>query len=118
MQPILLVLEDQKTLNIFCGFPSNMSISRSAIYIVGAKRTPFGAFGGKLKMLSATDLAVHSSIGAIAESKVNKDKIGECFVGNVIQSSLDATYMSRHVALKSGLHVSTPALSINRLCGR
>lgn len=95
-----------------------MSIPRSAIYIIGAKRTPFGAFGGKLKLLSATDLAVHSSRGAIAQSRVSAENIGETFVGNVIQSSLDATYMSRHVALKSGLHVSTPALTINRLCGR
>lgn len=95
-----------------------MSVSRSAIYVVGAKRTPFGAFGGKLKLLSATDLAVHSSNGAISESKVPPHLIGETFVGNVIQSSLDATYMSRHVALKSGLQVSSPALTINRLCGR
>ena len=95
-----------------------MSVSRYAIYIVGAKRTPFGAFGGKLKLLSATDLAVHCSNGAISESKVPPHQIGETFVGNVIQSSLDATYMSRHVALKSGLHVSSPALTINRLCGR
>ena len=95
-----------------------MSVSRSAIYIVGAKRTPFGAFGGKLKLLSATELAVHSSNGAISESKVPPHQISETFVGNVIQSSLDATYMSRHVALKSGLQVSSPALTINRLCGR
>lgn len=95
-----------------------MSVSRSAIFIVGAKRTPFGAYGGKLKMLSATDLAVHASIGAIAESKVPAVKINECFVGNVIQSSLDATYLSRHVALKAGALQTTPALTINRLCGR
>lgn len=95
-----------------------MSVSRSAIYIVGAKRTPFGAFGGKLKMLNATDLAVHSSLGAIAESKLAADKIGECFVGSVLHSSLDATYLSRHVALRSGAPLRIPALTINRLCGR
>lgn len=44
-----------------------MSLARKAIYIVGAKRTPFGAFGGKLKHLSATDLAVISSKAALAE---------------------------------------------------
>ena len=95
-----------------------MSIPRSAIFIVGAKRTPFGAYGGKLKMLSATELAVHASNGAIAESKVPANKIDECFVGNVIQSSLDATYISRHVALKVGAQTHVPALTINRLCGR
>ena len=95
-----------------------MSLLRSAIFIVGAKRTPFGSYGGKLKMISATDLAVHASMGAIAESKLPASRIDECFVGNVIQSSLDATYMSRHVALKAGALMSTPALTINRLCGR
>ena len=95
-----------------------MSLVRSAIFIVGAKRTPFGSYGGKLKMISATDLAVHASMGAIAESKLPAARIDECFVGNVIQSSLDATYMSRHVALKAGASMSTPALTINRLCGR
>lgn len=38
-------------------------------------------------------------------------------MGNVISSSLDATYLSRHVGLKSGVPISTPAITINRLCG-
>ncbi len=42
-----------------------------ALYIVSAKRTPFGAFGGKLRQLSATDLAVHSSKAAIAAAKID-----------------------------------------------
>lgn len=41
----------------------------------------------------------------------------DCFVGNVIQSSPDAAYLSRHVLLKSGGLIKTPALTINRLCG-
>jgi acetyl-CoA acyltransferase 2 len=94
-----------------------MSVPRQAIFIVGAKRTPFGAFGGKLKQLNITDLAVHASKAAIAEAKISPDKIDESFVGNVIQSSLSATYLSRHVALKSGAPTKAPALTINRLCG-
>ena len=39
------------------------------------------------------------------------------FMGNVISSSLDAAYLSRHVALKSNLPIHTPSLTINRLCG-
>jgi len=42
-----------------------MSIATKNIFIIGAKRTPFGAFGGKLKNLTSTDLAVHTSIEAI-----------------------------------------------------
>lgn len=94
-----------------------MSAARSAIYIVGAKRTAFGAFGGKLKAISATDLAVHSSKAALAHAKLSADKIDESFFGNVISSSLDATYLARHVALKSGVPIPSPSLTINRLCG-
>ena len=79
-----------------------MSLARKAVYIVGAKRTPFGAFGGKLKHLSATDLAVISSKAALVEANLSGDKIDDCFMGNVIQSSKDAAYLARHVALKSG----------------
>lgn len=42
-----------------------------ALYIVSAKRTPFGAFGGKLRQMSATDLAVHSSKAAIAAANID-----------------------------------------------
>ena len=94
-----------------------MSVAKKAIFIVGAKRTPFGAFGGSLKQLSAIDLAVHSSKAALAQANISPEKVDETFMGNVISSSLDAAYLSRHVALKSGLAIKTPSLGINRLCG-
>jgi len=94
-----------------------MSVAKIPIYIVGAKRTPFGAFGGKLKHLTATDLAVISSKAALAQANISADKVNESFFGNVISSSLDATYLSRHVALKSGVPIASPALTLNRLCG-
>lgn len=72
---------------------------------------------GKVKGIKATDLAIASSKAAIAEAKISPEKIDETFFGNVICSSLDGPYMSRHVALKSGVPVHTPALTINRLCG-
>ena len=73
---------------------------RKGVYIIGAKRTPFGAYGGKLKSFSATELAVHSSKAAIAQAKISPDLIEDTYFGNVIQSSTDASYLSRHVALK------------------
>ena len=94
-----------------------MSVASKAVFIVGAKRTPFGSFGGKLKTFSATDLAVHSSKAALAQAGLSGDKIDETFFGNVMASSLDGTYLSRHVALKSGVPVPAPALTVNRLCG-
>jgi acetyl-CoA acyltransferase 2 len=66
-----------------------------AVFVIGAKRTPFGAFGGSLASLSATDLGVISSKAAIASAKLDPAKIDATFVGNVIQSSPDACYLAR-----------------------
>ena len=74
-----------------------MSVAKTGIFIVGAKRTAFGAFGGALKTLSSTELAVHSSKAAIAHAGVDASKVDECIFGNVIPSSLDAAYLSRYL---------------------
>jgi acetyl-CoA acyltransferase 2 len=89
----------------------------SGIFLVAAKRTPFGAFGGSLKGLSATDLGVISTQAALASAKLDPEAVDSVFFGNVIQSSSDAAYLARHVGLRSGMKQSTPALTINRLCG-
>ncbi len=87
------------------------------IFIVAAKRTAFGTMQGTLKGVTATDLAVVASKAALAQSKVAPDAIGHVIVGNVMQTSADAIYCARHVGLKSGLPITTPALTVNRLCG-
>mmetsp|Transcript_4249 Transcript_4249/g.6283 ORF Transcript_4249/g.6283 Transcript_4249/m.6283 type:complete len:398 (-) Transcript_4249:98-1291(-) len=87
------------------------------IYIVAAKRTPFGAFGGLLKDLSATELGVASTKAALSAGKIDPSLVDACYFGNVVQSNKDAAYLARHVALMSGMAVPTPALTINRLCG-
>lgn len=87
------------------------------VFIVGAKRTPFGKFGGKLKDLSATDLQVIANKAVIEQSKVPVDRIDSVIVGNILHSSSDAGYLARHAALKSGIPINVPACTINRLCG-
>ena len=87
------------------------------IVILAAKRTPFGTFGGSLKDLGATDLAVHAAKAAIAQSGVPADDFGHVVLGNVAQTSDDAIYLSRHVGLRAGLPERVPALTVNRLCG-
>ena len=89
----------------------------TGIFVVAGKRTPFGAFGGSLKGMSATDLCVHATKAALAAGKVKPSAIDTVVVGSVQQTSQDAAYMARHVALKSGMNEPTPALNINRLCG-
>ncbi len=78
---------------------------------------PTGAFGGKLKGFSATELAYLASKAALTQAKVDPKAVDVVFAGNVIQSSNDACYLSRHVGLKAGVPQHVPALTVNRLCG-
>lgn len=87
------------------------------IFIVAAKRTPFGSFGGSLKNISATELATEATKAALNAGKIDPSLVDSVFVGNVIQSSPDAAYLARHVGLQSGIPQSATALTINRLCG-
>jgi len=87
------------------------------IWIVAAKRTPFGDFSGALKDVSAIDLAVVASKAAIAQGGVPVEEFDHTIFGNVLQSSTDAIYGARHVGLKSGLGIEVPGLTVNRLCG-
>lgn len=88
-----------------------------SIVIVGAKRTAFGTLQGTLKGVSANDLAVHAAKAALAQSGIAAADIGHVIIGNVMQTSADAIYCARHVGLKAGLPITTPALTVNRLCG-
>lgn len=85
-------------------------------YIVAAKRTAFGAFGGKLAGFTATELGGFASIAAI-KMLPEGTKIDSVIYGNVLQTSADAAYLARHVGHRSGLPIHAPALTINRLCG-
>lgn len=85
--------------------------------ILGAKRTPFGAFGGSLKSLSATDLALHASHAAIQHSSVPLEAIDHIVIGQVVGANSDSAYLPRHVGLKLGVPLDKPAYLVNRLCG-
>ena len=87
------------------------------LWIVAAKRTPFGTMNGTLKGISAIDLGVHASKAALEQSTLKADEIDHVILGNVQQTSPDAIYGARHVGLKAGLPIETPALTVNRLCG-
>src|SRR4029078_373422 len=87
------------------------------IVILGGARTAFGTYGGALRDVSATDLGIVASKGALERSKVSPDKIDQVIFGNVLQTSGDAVSFARHIGLKSGVPKESPALTINRLCG-
>src|SRR2546421_5223981 len=87
------------------------------IYIIDGARTPVGVLQGSLSDVSAIDLGVVAAKGALERSGVDPQLVDQVVIGNVIQSSKDAIYLARHVALKAGVPIDTPALTVNRLCG-
>lgn len=95
-----------------------MSRAVKGVFIVSAKRTPFGTFGGKFKNTSASQLQTIAAKAALAEAKVNPELVDTVVIGNVLaNSSSDGIFMPRHVLLNSGIPLDRPALGINRLCG-
>lgn len=87
------------------------------IVFISGKRTPFGAFGGSLKDLSATQLGVECSKATLEQAGLSPEKIDHVIFGNVVQSGPDAAYLPRHIGLKIGVPVASGALAVNRLCG-
>src|SRR5919205_380310 len=90
---------------------------KDGVVVVDGVRTGFGAFGGSLKDVNATDLGVVAAKGAMERAHVDPAWIDHVIVGNVVPSSIDAAYISRHVSLKAGVPYDKPALTLNRLCG-
>ena len=92
------------------------------VVIVGGARTPMAEYVGTpgygaFKDQSAIDLGVHASIAALERSKVDPASVDHVVMGNALQTSTDAIYGARHVALRSGVPEHAPALTVNRLCG-
>ncbi len=87
------------------------------IFIIDGARTASATFMGSFSDVSAVDLGAVASKGALERSKVDPNLIDQVVIGNVIQSSKDAGYLARHVALKAGVPIDAPALTVNRLCG-
>ena len=87
------------------------------ILILGGARTPMGEYGGALRDLSAIELGAIAARAAIERSGTAPEQIDHTVIGNALQTSGDAIYGARHVALKAGVPIDKPALTVNRLCG-
>jgi acetyl-CoA acyltransferase 2 len=87
------------------------------VFILGGKRTPMGEYVGALKDFSAIDLGAIASRAALETAGVAPEEIDHTIMGNALQTSGDAIYGARHVALKAGVPFERPALTVNRLCG-
>jgi acetyl-CoA acetyltransferase family protein len=87
------------------------------VVIVSGARTPMARYTGAFSDVSAIDLAAAASKEAIRRSGANPEEFDHAIFGNVMQTSADALYGARHVALKAGLKTETAAVTVNRLCG-
>jgi acetyl-CoA C-acetyltransferase len=85
------------------------------VFIVAAKRTPIGSFGGKLSGFSAIDLGIISSRAAIELANVDPTSIDEVYFGNVVQANLGQA-PARQVAIGSGLGFRVPCTTVNKVC--
>jgi len=87
------------------------------IVIVAGARTPMARYTGVFSEVSAIDLGAHAAKAAVERSGVDPFEFDHVVFGNVLQTSSDAIYGARHVGLKAGLKIETPAVTVNRLCG-
>lgn len=87
------------------------------VYVIDGARTPFGTFGGKLKDVDVTTLGAIAAKESIRKSSVDEADIDQTFFGNVIHTSPNSSYLARHISLHAGIPQTTPALTVNRLCG-
>lgn len=83
---------------------------------VGGKRGD-GKPGGALAQVSAIDLGAHAAREALSRAGVDGGDVDHVVMGNALQTSGDALYGARHVALKAEVPTPVPALTVNRLCG-
>ena len=87
------------------------------IAIVNGARTPMGRYCGKLRDFTGQELGAIAAVEAMKRSGVEPGEIDHAVFGNAQQTSGDAIYGARHVALKAGVPIEVPALTVNRLCG-
>ena len=87
------------------------------IAIVSGARTPFGRYCGKIKDYTAQELGAVAGKAAIERAGIDPKEFDHVVFGNAQQTSGDALYGARHVGLRAGIPIETPALTVNRLCG-
>lgn len=86
------------------------------VAIVSAVRTPVGSYGGALKDMSVVELGVVAAKAAISRANISEFEIDEVIIGNILSAG-QGQNIARQIAIKAGLPVETPAMTLNILCG-
>ncbi len=86
------------------------------VYIVDAKRTAIGSFGGAFKNLTAVDLGVAVLKDLIDKNNIDISDIDEVIIGNVLQGGAKQN-VARQVAINASLPVEVAAFTVNKICG-
>ncbi len=100
----------------FHSIEKGIAITFYDIYVVNGARTPFGRFCGTLANVSPTDLGIIASKAAIEKAGVSSKEIDQAIMANIGQSSGDAYFLPRHIALYAGLNTAVPSLMVQRIC--
>ena len=86
------------------------------VYICSAARTPIGSYGGSLKDTTAPQLATVAAKAAIERSGIDAAVIDEVIFGQVLQAGVGQN-IARQATLGAGLPITTPAMTLNKVCG-
>lgn len=87
------------------------------IYIVSGVRTAVGDFGGSLKNFMPSELGQLVATEALKRAGIEPDAVEHIVIGQVMPTSARDEMLSRVIGIKAGVPLSTPALTLNRLCG-
>lgn len=87
-----------------------------AVYILAGARTPIGSFMGTLSQVPAPKLGATAIEGALQRANIEKSKVDEVFMGNVITSGVGQA-PARQALLFAGLPESVPATTVGKVCG-
>ena len=91
-------------------------MSTREVFIVGAARTPIGAFQGSLADVSATKLGATAIRAALERAKVDPERVGETYMGNVLSAGLGQA-PARQAAKAAGVPDKVPATTVSKVCG-
>src|SRR5208282_4386685 len=96
---------------------NRISMRENEVVILGGARTAIGRYGGGLKDVACSDLGAAVVRESIKRAGVAPEEIEQVVFGNVIQTEPKDMYLSRVAAIKGGVSIEAPALTLNRLCG-